>query len=238
MAPSGQERIVRPDAGTLSDMVYDAILEGIVIGTFPARTRLPPEMALAARFGVSRPVVRQALARLREDGLLVSRRGSGSFVQRQPTGAVLQFTPISSVADIQRCFEFRIGLEGEIAWLAATRAGAASRERLKHSLVALDGLTEGSELGAEADFAFHFALAEMTENRFHIETMRTLRASVLKGIELARSLSLKRPRERLHLVQREHQRIFGAVAAEDAVAARAAMRTHLQNAKKRVFEGD
>ncbi|MEM9222441.1 MAG: FadR/GntR family transcriptional regulator [Pseudomonadota bacterium] len=226
------------DNGTLSATVYDAILEGIVVGSFPARSRLPSELELAARFGVSRPVVRQALARLREDGLLVSRRGSGSFVQRQPAGAVLRITPVSSVADVQRCFEFRIGLEGEIASLAASRRDEASLQNIKNALSALDILTEGSELGADTDYEFHLALAEATQNRFYIETMRTLSASVVKGMELARSLSLRRPRERLLLVQSEHQRIFEAVENEAPQQAREAMRNHLQNAKTRVFDGD
>lgn len=233
-----QRRHPVADEGTLSGSVYDAILEGIVVGTFPVRSRLPSEVELASRFGVSRPVVRQALARLREDGLLVSRRGSGSFVQRQPAEVVLSFSLVSSVADIQRCFEFRIGLEGEIAALAAARRDSASLETIRASLHALDELTESFDVGADTDFEFHMALAEATQNRFYIETMRTLRASVLKGMELARGLSLRRPRERLLLVQGEHQRIFRAIVEDDPLGAREAMRVHLQNAKKRVFEGD
>lgn len=233
-----QEEVDRTDIATLGSAVYDAILEGIVGGAFPVRSRLPSEVQLASRFGVSRPVIRQALARLREDGLLVSRRGSGSFVQRQPTDAVLQFTPAASVADIQRCFEFRIGLEGEIAFLAATRSGNDCRETLARSLKALDMVAEGSEVGADADYDFHLALAQATDNRFYIETMRTLRTSVMRGMELARTLSLRRPRERLQLVQSEHRAIFEAVARQKPKAAREAMRTHLTNAKTRVFEGD
>src|ERR671916_1206506 len=105
----------------LSAGIYEKLFERIVAGEFPVNARLPSETELARRFGASRPVVREALARLRDDGLIVSRQGSGSYVRRRPDQAVLQFVPVGSIADIQRCFEFRAGLEAAAAALAATR---------------------------------------------------------------------------------------------------------------------
>src|ERR671921_242876 len=99
-------------AAKRSSGIYDGILGSIVSGEFAENARLPSEVELARRFGASRPVVREALARLRDDGLIVSRQGSGSYVRRRPDNAVLQFVPVGSIADIQRCFEFRVGLEG------------------------------------------------------------------------------------------------------------------------------
>src|ERR687895_671455 len=105
----------------LSSGIYEQLFERIVVGEFPVNARLPSETELARRFGASRPVVREALARLRDDGLIVSRQGSGSYVKKRPDQAVLQFVPVGSIADIQRCFEFRAGLEAAAAALAATR---------------------------------------------------------------------------------------------------------------------
>ena len=56
--------------GKLSDRVYDHVLSQIIVGIFPVNSRLPPETRLADQLGVSRPVVREALMRLREDGLI------------------------------------------------------------------------------------------------------------------------------------------------------------------------
>ena len=72
---------------TLGDQLYDEFFRLIVEGEFPENTRLPAESELASRFGVSRPIVRQALSRLKADGLIVSRRGSGNFVLRRPDPA-------------------------------------------------------------------------------------------------------------------------------------------------------
>ena len=77
----------------LSHQVYDRIFERIVSGEYAESSRLPSESDLSRRFGASRPIVREALARLRDDGLIVSRQGSGSYVQRRPDAAVLRFVP-------------------------------------------------------------------------------------------------------------------------------------------------
>ena len=99
--------------------IYEKIFERIVSGELAVNARLPSEADLARSCGVSRPVVREALARLREDGIIVSRQGSGSYVKRRPDSAILRFIPVSSIADVQRGFEFRAGLEGAAAALAA-----------------------------------------------------------------------------------------------------------------------
>src|SRR5918994_190000 len=98
----------------LSAGIYEKLFERIVGGEFPVNARLPSETELARRFGASRPVVREALARLRDDGLIVSRQGSGSYVKRRPDQAVLQFVPVGSIADIQPCFEAgRLGVDAD-----------------------------------------------------------------------------------------------------------------------------
>ena len=87
--------------GRLSGGIYEHIFERIVAGEFPGNARLPSETELALRLGASRPVVREALARLREDGVIVSRQGSGSYVRRRPDLAILRFVPVGSIADVQ-----------------------------------------------------------------------------------------------------------------------------------------
>ena len=98
----------------LCDRVYGDIVDRIIRREFAEGEKLPSEELLAKRHRVSRPIVREALARLREDGLIRSHRGAGSFVQLRPSRAMLDFAPLESLADIQRCFEFRIAVEGGI----------------------------------------------------------------------------------------------------------------------------
>src|SRR6266853_5092975 len=108
-------------SGRYADRVYEEILGQIVAGDFKIGDRLPSENQLGTEYDVSRAVVREALARLYADGVTVTRRGAGTYVQRQPGREFLRLAPIGGVADLMRCFEFRIALEGETAYLAAQR---------------------------------------------------------------------------------------------------------------------
>lgn len=67
----------------LSDQIYERIFGLIVSGEFPEKSKLPTEVELADRLKVSRTIVREALARLRDEGFVISRQGAGTFVQRQ-----------------------------------------------------------------------------------------------------------------------------------------------------------
>lgn len=221
----------------LSHQIYERIFELIVSGEYPERSRLPSEFELSRRFGASRPIVREALARLRDDGLIVSRQGSGSYVQRRPDAAVLRFVPVGSVADIQRCFEFRVGLEGAAAALAALRWEEEDLAEIRAALQDLDDCIREGRLGVEADARFHRAIAEATHNPFHVSVQRSLEPHVAFGMNLARNLSLLRPTARLRIVQDEHEVIVQAIEARDSARAQKAMEAHVENARRRVFEG-
>ncbi len=228
----------RPGGERLSKRVYESILTEIVRGAFTEGDRLPTETALAQRFSVSRPVVREALAQLRDDGLIQIRKGSGSYVRQRPNSAVLQFAPLGSIADIQRCFEFRAAIEPAAAALAAQRRSEAQLEGLQSALAALDAAVVAGDLGTEADFAFHRAVAEASGNAFFETTMNSLEEAAASAISVNRNLSLLRPHERLALVQREHERVFEEIRAGNASGAETAMRRHIEGARRRVFEGE
>ena len=221
----------------LSSAVHEQIFTLIVSGEFPLNARLPAEAELARRFGASRPVIREALARLRDDGIIVSRQGSGSYVRRRPDNAVLRFVPVSSIADIQRCFEFRIGMEGAAAALAAGRAEQADLDEIRAALRDLETCIAQRELGVEADERFHLAVAKATHNQYHISVQTSLQAHIGAGMHLTRNLSLLRAKARLQLVQEEHVAILEAIEAGDSLRARAAMEIHIGNARYRMFQG-
>lgn len=221
----------------LSDPVYEHIFSKILSGEYPVDSKLPPETELARLFSVSRPVVREALAKLRDDGVIYSRQGSGSVVARRPDDAILRFAPIESVADIQRCYEFRAEMEGAAARLAALRRDAQALEDIEQALAALDECISHGMLGVKEDLGFHMAVCKASKNRFFISTLSSIQAQIGFGMNLARNLSLIKPRERLALVQDEHRAIFGAIRRQDPQAAHEAMVAHIINAKDRVFQG-
>ena len=114
---------------SLSNRAYEVVLAMIVDGGFEVGSKLPTENVLSQKVEVSRPILRRALKQLREDGVISSRQGSGSYVLRRPEGEVLKFAPVESIADIQRTFEFRAAVEGEAAYIAAQRRSISDLER-------------------------------------------------------------------------------------------------------------
>src|SRR5579864_8644611 len=105
--------------GPLSVQIYARVVEAILRGDFGALGKLPTESELAASHGVSRPTIREALSRLRSDGVIDSKRGAGSFVVRMPAAPVVSLTPIRSLADVERYYTFRSCVEAGAAAEAA-----------------------------------------------------------------------------------------------------------------------
>lgn len=219
----------------LADQLYEQILGRIVSGALPVNSKLPSEIQLAALFEVSRPVVREALSRLQADGIVLSKHGSGSFIQRRPGPAFALLAPPGDVASLMRCIELRIALEGEAAALAARRRTEDDLSNLERALGELDAVIDRNEVGVEADLKFHLAIATASQNLLFVQSLESLSEHTLKGMQLARSLSLRRSKERLNLVQQEHIRIYEAIRAEDSNGAKEAMRTHIDNARVRVL---
>lgn len=227
-----------PREQKLCDWLYGQILDRILRGDYPPDSRLPSEVVLGEEFNVSRPVVREALARLREDELVQSRRGSGSYVQRKPRLALARFAPLQSIADVQRCFEFRLGLEEKAAALAAERHDAGQLAVIDAALGAMAAAIERGEVGHDADFAFHLAVAEASGNRYFPDVLGLLRSHIDFGMQLARTLSMHRSAERMWRVQEEHGAIAVAIRERDATQAAIAMATHIRSARQRIFEGE
>ncbi|MCW5603836.1 MAG: FadR family transcriptional regulator [Burkholderiales bacterium] len=218
-----------------ADQLYEDIMAAIVNGKIPEGEKLPAETELAASFGVSRPVVREALSRLRADGVIVSRRGSGSYVQRKPSQQFLRLAPIGGIADLMRCFEFRIAIEGEAAALAAARRTEKDLAEMSAALKDLEDAIEHKMVGTDADIRFHNAIAAASKNKLFNMTLKTLAGAIFQGISVARKLTLQASTKRLLTVQTEHCRIFEAIRNEDANGARKAVRLHIENARARVL---
>ena len=82
--------------------------------------------------GVSRPIIRDALGRLRDQGIVYSRQGAGTFVQAAVSPQThLAYSPVKTIADIQRCYEFRLTIEPPAAYFASQRRDAAAVDRLR-----------------------------------------------------------------------------------------------------------
>ncbi len=219
----------------LVDRVYREVLASIITGEFREGDKLPTELALTERFSASRPTIREALARLRADGITNTRQGSGTVVQRRPDPQMPRFTPLENLSDVQRCFEFRLIVESGAVELAASKAGAADMALIECTLKGLDTVIAEHGLGAREDFDFHLALAQASHNQFFVSAIAQMQEQMLVSMNLMRNLSLTKSAERQQIVQAEHAAIVAAMRRHDGPGAGLAMRQHLVNARNRMF---
>lgn len=226
----------RDAGGPLAAQIYSRVVESILRGDFGPSGKLPTESALAASLGVSRPTVREALARLRADGVIESRRGAGSQVIRTPGVRAAAETPIRNLADIERYYAFRACVEAGAAAAAAEYRDAADLERLRATYDALSLAMEGGASGAEEDVRFHLAIAQCSHNPFFVTALETSVAPVRQFMELARHATERKSPERVRTTQAEHLAIIDAIARGVPQEAAQAIRSHILNARRRLFE--
>lgn len=221
---------------SLSEKVYALMHGRIMRGEYSANEKLPAEKDLSAQFGVSRPILRIALERLREEGLIYSRQGAGNFVRVKRESA-LGYAKVETIADIQRCYEFRLTIETDAASLAATRRNDAVLADMERALHLLSEAT-GSRLHREdADFAFHLAIARGANNQYYEDTLRALRDHIHVGMKLHGESLMSDGAWALEEVLAEHKAIFAAINERESETAREAIRRHIVNSRDRLFGG-
>ena len=221
------------------DEAYRGILGLIMDGALVDGDRLPSEPEMATTLGISRPVVRQALGRLQQVGVVDVRWGAGSFV-RDAAGARRgdpAFGPVRSLEEVRATYEFRCAIEGDAAALAAERRPAGPLEAAKRALDKLDQALAKGEIALEPDLEFHFSIAAASGNPFFERVLRTIQRPLEFSVSLTRTLALSHPSERRLNVMSEHLAIFQAIESGDCDDARRTMRIHLQNSCRRLFKG-
>lgn len=222
-------------AQPLTDAVYDKLLALIQNDKLATGDRLPGEHELSKRFAVSRPVLRQALARLRAEGRVKAQQGSGHFVAEAPVIKTIDYGPIQGIPDVRSFLEFRCILEGESAALAAQCLDPRLRAAITARRKAMEAAALRGQPGIDEDIAFHTAIAQASENRYLILTIGALAEQTQIAIRLVRELSPQPLMHRWQDVRAEHQRIAEAIAVRDHEAARNAMTQHLRSGIARLF---
>ncbi|MDU0315050.1 FadR/GntR family transcriptional regulator [Phycicoccus sp. M110.8] len=236
----GDRPIDRDGGRGLAHELVERLKERILAGEIEPGQKLPTEASLVAEFGVSRTVVREAISRLQAAGLVETFQGRGSFVLALPETGRFEVGAdrVRTHRDVVDMIDFRIGVEGEAAGLAAERRTDVQLKALERALRDLGRAGERGNGAVEADYEFHLRVAAASGNRFYPELLASLGP-----------MMIMLPRTRLepeytvsdatHLtrVALEHENIYLAVARGDGAAARAAMRLHLANSRARLLPG-
>jgi GntR family transcriptional regulator, transcriptional repressor for pyruvate dehydrogenase complex len=216
--------------GNLTEAVIGELLSRVEGGIYAPGQKLPTEQELCREFGVSRTVVREAVASLRLGGRLNSRQGLGVFVADQDQRR-LAFT-VSRIEDIRsamQILELRIGVELEAAALAAMRR---TPEAIADITTAYDRLasmqTDDIDDEAQADFDFHLAIARATSNGHFPQFLQAVGRDISFDLRMKHGQSQQGRESYVKRISREHGAVLSAIMQGDAKAARTAMRRHLE----------
>ncbi len=226
------DRIRKIDLPKPSDIVARQIRELLLVGTFKQGERLPPERTLAARLGVGRSHVREALRKLEFYGLLRTLPQNGTVVDGLGLKALQGF--ISNVLhlereDFQSLMETRALLEVQAARLAARRADESGMREIVRAHEEFRSRVERGEDGLEEDLLFHLKIAESCRNTVLCSLIGLMSPEILA---LTRDLRMCDP-SRTKVAFEEHERIIEALLARNPGSAARAMAVHMKGSRKR-----
>ncbi|WJF92184.1 FadR/GntR family transcriptional regulator [Paraburkholderia bonniea] len=224
-------------ARALSDTVAQQLLEQIDKGTFASGGKLPTEAMLAQQFGVSRTVIREAISRLKNEGVVEPRQGSGVFVLAQGSVRPLRIdsAEAAEAGSVLHLLALRRAIEAEAASEAALRCTRAGLKKIETALAAIDKAVRQGRDGVAEDVAFHRAIAAATGNPYFLKTLTFLHQYLEAGMTVTRRHEAQHE-ELSRQVCDEHAVIVAAIRAGDPMAARNAACTHLYNAARRLAD--
>ena len=224
---------MRPKRALASELV-DHLRRQIESGALAPGDRIPTERELVEGSGVSRTVVREAIARLTAEGLLEPRQGSGVFVTEPRTTAFhVSHGEFDDLVEVRRLLELRLAVEIEMAGLAARRRSEAdvAEMRVLIQRIALDVATTGD--GSAADEALHGVIARASGNRYFGRFLEFLEMGLVPRRGLLRQ-SAEDDGAYTARVHEEHVALVDAIARRDVDGAREAVRRHLEHARARL----
>ncbi|GAA1152894.1 FadR/GntR family transcriptional regulator [Kribbella jejuensis] len=218
----------------LAYQVVEDLKQRILNGEIAPGEKLPGENSLVEEFGVSRTVVREAVSRLQAAGLVETFQGRGSFVLEIPERTA-GLRAVRSHRDVLELMDFRIGVESEAAGLAAARRTAHQLQGIARALDEFRRVGDDPARSVEADFAFHLKVAVASGNRFYADLINDLGPMMimLPRTRLNPVYEMSDP-DHLTRVVHEHENIHAAIARTDPESARAAVRVHLANTRRRL----
>lgn len=220
------------------EQVADQIRAGITGGTYLPGTRLPSERDLAHRLKVSRPAVREAIGALQNEGMVVTRHGSGTYVaeaERRPSIEVTEALPQEPDFSPTSTLEVRLLIEPAIARLAARKGKRdVEAERLLAEMSAVKDIDDPKqqELWSQCDRLFHRQLASMTEDSLIFKIADEVAKSMAQPLwNRLRDDGIYDP-ERIQLYVAEHRLIYEAIISGNEEEAAFYVEGHLRRVKR------
>lgn len=220
----------------LSTIVFESLQQQIRSGALGPGAQLPTEAELCEAHAVSRTVVREAVARLRSEGLVIPRQGKGVFVSEAPLATYsIPDQDLQALPQTIALLELRLAVEVEAAGLCAQRCSAAEAAAIRAEMERVDAAhPDPADAKMHYDFDFHLAIARATENPEILAFLTYLSGAIVPRLQLSYVLSDRLKDGYYDRIHDEHLAVVEAIEAHDEEGARAAMRSHLSNSLERL----
>lgn len=212
-------------ATSLVDRVTAELSAAILDGRLSQGEMLPGEARLAASFGVSKQVVREALRHLAALGAVQTDQGRASRVRTldaEPLGRFWRFAAGHTAEGLAEAVELRRILEPQVARLAAMRRTVEELAELEAILARMRAALADPDRWIQADLDFHDQIGRMAHNRLvrlQVHGLRPVIAEIMQRFS-------RRSDADLRVTWQRHARVAQAIAAGDPDAADAAMVAH------------
>ena len=218
----------------LTQRIADALSRQILeTGEYGPGQKIPSENELSEKFGVSRTTLREAIKTLSAGGLLVVRRGSGTYVASTlPVKGGLTLPELKRMkVELKDLNEVRVIFEPKVAALACSRA---SDEELRQ-IAGLEREIERKLLAGEdttdTDIAFHTAILKAAHNDFILQIAPVVRQA------LSDQRILKASADLIKSVLPDHTLIMEFLMKRDAAGTESAVRIHLHRLTEALQDG-
>ena len=218
---------------TLLDSVAKRLIQLLMDGSYQEGEKLPSELELASQFNVGRGTIREAIKALAIVGFVRAERGKGTFVADR-SGFLIG--PISlgfeSSANLDSLIETRKLMEVHTARLAARRATKAAITKVELHVFAMERAAQMGDMEehAKADVAFHFAIAEVSQNSLLSQFLTLIRNLMQQWIKA----SLGAPGVAKEALM-QHKEILEAIRSKNEDRAAELMARHLDAMAKRLL---
>ncbi|MBL4930163.1 FadR/GntR family transcriptional regulator [Fuscibacter oryzae] len=221
---------------SLSTVVFERLLEQIRSGKLGPGVQLPTETELCEVHEVSRTVVREAVARLRSEGLVIPRQGKGVFVSEAPMSSYsIPDQDLRALPQTIALLELRLAVEVEAAGLCALRRTAAEAANIRAEMERVDANhPDLSKARVHYDYDFHLAIARATRNPQILDFLTYLSGALVPRLQLGYVLTDALKVDYFDRIHQEHEAIVLAIESQDETGARRAMRRHLLNSLERL----
>jgi GntR family transcriptional repressor for pyruvate dehydrogenase complex len=216
--------------GNLSEIVVAELSERIESGLYGTGDRMPSSARLCEEFGVSRTVVREAIASLRLAGRVVARQGAGVFVTGKDLKTLnFEIARTDDTRSAMQILELRLGVELQSVALAATRRTPEALAEIAKAYDHIEALrTDDVAVEAKADFEFHLAIARATRNPHFPHFLEAVMQEINLDLMLKHRKTGAVRESYLRRINREHGAIMAAITRGDAKAAKEALSAHLE----------